>query len=130
MFSHKNRSSFIDTTPPKQILQSDLTLVEHHCVPTALLHFGTDSPVEVDSFIKQEFLEKATTVEVGQSIARRARGLKKIVKVNNTRSTGDTATNSKRIYGGFKLSSNSPATTSATTSQQGNIPKWFKPQGK
>lgn len=32
----------VDTTPPKSILQSEISLLDSNCVPSAVVHFGLD----------------------------------------------------------------------------------------
>lgn len=62
----------IVTIPPKTIIPTDKTLVEADCVPTAILHFGTDENVSGD-ILKAEYLEKLTTPDGAVLAASRSR---------------------------------------------------------
>lgn len=60
------------TTPPKTILQDEQRLVELHCVPQALIHFGY-SGASTTNVIKTEFLEKLSTSPAADFLAAKLR---------------------------------------------------------
>lgn len=62
------RHSISVTTPPKTILEDDKRLVELHCVPQALIHFGSSSDV-----LKPEFLERLSTAAAADFLAAKLR---------------------------------------------------------
>lgn len=53
--------SIADITPPKNILDKNTCLVENHCVPMALLHFGTNESCDSTNLLRDEFLAKMST---------------------------------------------------------------------
>lgn len=50
-----------DITPPKNVLDKNTCLVENHCVPMALLHFGTNESCDNTNLLREEFLAKIST---------------------------------------------------------------------
>lgn len=48
-----------DTTPPKTILSSELRLFEANCVPSAILHFGSDD--KQVNYLKEDILDKTSS---------------------------------------------------------------------
>lgn len=48
-----------DTTPPKNILPRESRLFEVNCVPTAVLHFGSDD--KQTNYLKEDILEKLSS---------------------------------------------------------------------
>lgn len=105
-------------TPPKTILEKDLTLVESKCVPSALLHFGCDDD-KVKEFIKPEYFEKLSS-GVGAS--------KVLLNSNESESDHQGASGIEN--------SQKPSTSSipknfmdskVASKPSGSVPKWFKP---
>lgn len=140
---------FAVLTPPKTILQDDERLVELHCVPQALIHFGGDGEA-----VKAEYLGKLSTAAAADFLAAKLRlvlcVLNEIAVVygfdchclsfrgriemrendaNNElcepaedqmEVTSSCDEPKKRIVGTFKVSS-------TVTTEKGSLPKWFKP---
>lgn len=52
-------SYFADTTPPKGVLSKESRLFETNCIPSALLHFGSDD--NQTNFLKEDILQKVSS---------------------------------------------------------------------
>lgn len=51
----------IDTTPPKNIISKELRLFEANCVPSAVLHFGSEEKQQ--NYLKEEIYEKVSSAK-------------------------------------------------------------------
>lgn len=51
----------IDTTPPKQIISKELRLFEANCVPSAVLHFGSED--KRTNYLKEELFQKVSSAK-------------------------------------------------------------------
>ncbi|XP_063241313.1 tether containing UBX domain for GLUT4 isoform X2 [Bacillus rossius redtenbacheri] len=65
-------SFYLFTTPPKQILAPEVTLVEAGCVPSALLHFGCDTG-DLQAFIRPDVLARSSSFRAAATAARYSR---------------------------------------------------------
>lgn len=97
-------------TPPKQILDDKLTMVEAQCVPSALLHFGSDE--KFGDLLKPELYEKLSTGSASQVL------LNKSTDVGGRSDQPSTSTASKSTLNFMESKSSSKPS--------GSIPKWFK----
>lgn len=61
------------TAPPKNVLSPESRLFEVKCVPAALLHFGTSSNIENDTYLRPEILTKLSTPSGAISEAKKSR---------------------------------------------------------
>lgn len=105
---------YLFVTPPKTILEKDMTLVESKCVPSALLHFGTDE--KFTELLKPEYYEKLSSGS-GASRVLLSSGSESIEVVAGT--SGEFATKPS-VPKNFMESK-------ASSKPSGTIPKWFKP---
>jgi tether containing UBX domain for GLUT4 len=104
---------YLFLTPPKTILEKDLTLVESHCVPSALLHFGTEE--NVTDILKPEFYEKLSS---GSGASRVLLSSKSDVSQGEASTSGE-LTAKPSVPKNFMESKSS-------AKPSGTIPKWFK----
>lgn len=111
-------------TPPKTILMNDQRLFEIGCVPSAVMHFGTNSS-DRKQFIKNEFLEKLSSSKAALKLASQNRGLQ--------------FSSSGESYGGPSSSQNTSRpkpnvnnfkSSTAASGLDAKVPKWFKNIGK
>lgn len=105
---------YLFLTPPKVILDKDLTLVESKCVPSALLHFGTEE--SFSDILKPEIYEKLSS---GSGASRVLLSANKF---------------EEEMFGEASTSESSkPAVpknfmeSKVSSKPSGTIPKWFKP---
>lgn len=49
----------IDTTPPKSVLPQESRLFEANCVPSAILHFGSEE--KLPNYLKEDILDKVSS---------------------------------------------------------------------
>lgn len=127
------------TTPPKQILSPESTLVEAKCVPQALLHFGTpeDAPKQ-DKYLQQTLYEKLSNAAGASVVVARSRGqLEPTASETSTESTneGSNQAGSSREPASGGNANRMPNTDFRPSSVQQQsdevkLPKWFKPLGK
>lgn len=104
-------------TPPKTVLEKEITLIEAHCVPSALLHFGCNN-FEPRDVLKPEFYEKLSS---GTGASRVLMSQSDEQSNDGTGSSGETSKKSE-IPKNF-LPSKAASTSAA-------MPKWFKSTGK
>lgn len=97
-------------TPPKTILDKNLTLIEANCVPSALMHFGCDEKLE--KILKDEYYEKLSS-GFGASSALLSNQAKSQSVVNEPKA----AHSAPKNFMESKSCSNKPT---------GTVPKWFK----
>lgn len=64
---------FIDTAPPKTILNEDTKLLDSGCVPNAILHFGTTDLSKDLKYLKADLFSKYTTASVASLAAAKIR---------------------------------------------------------
>lgn len=103
-------------TPPKSILDKTATLIESHCVPSALLHFGCDV---VGEYLNPEVLEKLSSGSGASRILAKVTGDEMAVDDGASGSV-----TKKPIIPQNFLPSKVGGGTSKST---GAVPKWFKP---
>ncbi|XP_039447168.1 tether containing UBX domain for GLUT4 [Culex pipiens pallens] len=128
------------TTPPKQILGPESTLVEAKCVPQALLHFGLpeDAPKQ-DKFLQPALYEQQLSNAAGAAVVvARSRG--QVEPAAAAVVDGATSANSEQEQvasgeSGSGMNNRLPNANFRPSSvqQQGGevkLPKWFKPLGK
>lgn len=116
-------------TPPKTVLDKDSRLVENHCVPMALLHFGTDESSSNTNLLRDEFLAKISTHKAAVWAASKSRG----VNFSGTASEdGESSSNESSSTNRKQQSAGSGAfiTSSAISNTGTKVPKWFKTTGK
>lgn len=106
-------------TPPKTILDKTLTLVESKCVPSALLHFGTDEEIVNTQVLKQEYYSKLST----------GSGASKILLANKSQNHQDEQNQPSTSAQGSKSTTSVPKNfmeSKVSSKPTGAIPKWFK----
>lgn len=121
--------SISDTTPPKVILSKDERLFEAKCVPSAILHFGTNATIK--NYLKDDVLAKMSSPKACLRIALSDRGLDKTI--SGPPSTEEIAEQSKAGTSNTVRRPNPDAFhTSGAMSAHDDVkaPKWFKPFGK
>lgn len=65
---------FSDTTPPKNILNPESTLLDADCVPSIVLHFSYDVPMkEGSTYLKQDLFSKFTSPSLASVAAAKSR---------------------------------------------------------
>jgi len=121
---------YLYITPPKNILDKNSCLVENHCVPMALLHFGTNETCDVNTnLLKDEFLAKISTHKAAIWAASKSRGLNfQTTREDYSESAADAKSNSNRKQ--QSAGSGNFITSSAMLNAGTKLPKWFKPTGK
>ncbi|XP_058443191.1 tether containing UBX domain for GLUT4 [Malaya genurostris] len=129
------------TTPPKEILSSESTLVEAKCVPQILLHFGCEKEYTSSKFLKQHLYDVLSNATGASLVAARSRGslddegkLMETVSYSSVSSEPDdnqhknenelVATSSRLPNANFR-----PSSVQANSNDV-KMPKWFKPIGK
>lgn len=105
-------------TPPKQILDKNVTLIESNCVPSALLHFGCDSMS--DNYLKPELFDKLSSGSGASRILLDTNNGQDEETIND--GAGPSNHNQKKatVTNNFM-----PSKASATSS---GLPKWFQPR--
>ncbi|XP_037026688.1 tether containing UBX domain for GLUT4 [Bradysia coprophila] len=116
-------------TPPKTVLDNESRLVENHCVPMALLHFGTDESSCSPNLLREEFLAKISTHKAAVWSAKKSRGLN---FGSTTSEDGESSSNESSNTNRKQQSAGSGTfiTSSAISNTGTKVPKWFKPTGK
>lgn len=67
-------SVFIDTTPPKAILDPKSTLLDAECVPSVIVHFGLNNPAKENQlYLRNNLLSKLTSHSLASLAAARSR---------------------------------------------------------
>lgn len=131
------------TTPPKQILASESTLVEAKCVPQALLHFGTpeDSPKQ-EKYLQPTLYEKLSNAAGASVVVAKSRGQLEPTATasGSTESVANETMDNQGNEGASSSEGSSAANRmpnanfrpSSVQQQSGEVklPKWFKPLGK
>lgn len=104
-------------TPPKKILDNELTLVEANCVPSAILHFGSDETFT--ELLKPEFYQKLST---GTAASKVLLSIKSNDDDENNQpgTSGISAKSTTSVPKNFMESK-------AISKPAGSVPKWFKP---
>lgn len=129
------------TTPPKQILSPECTLVEAKCVPQALLHFGLpeDAPKQ-HTFLQPNLYEKLSNAAGASIVVARSRDQGE--PTDASKSNEFTSVNSDQDLSHATASGGSSGSSSrvpnanfrpSSVQQSGGevkLPKWFKPLGK
>jgi hypothetical protein len=129
---------YLYSSPPKNILKPDSTLMDLHLVPTARIHFGVKS-MSSESVFKPELKEKVTSYKLATKIALESRRL--VCNSTPNQSSGDSTSNqnsvnltqnqssvnssdyiNKESYCG----STSRPTENSNNKKETKIPKWFK----
>ncbi|XP_058825136.1 tether containing UBX domain for GLUT4 [Topomyia yanbarensis] len=134
---------YLYTTPPKELLSTENTLVEAKCVPQVLLHFGCEKEHSSGRFLKLHLYEQLSNATGATLVAARSRGrLDEIAATttsagsstvsmetdDNQPETGDAnegSTSSNRMP-----NANFRPSSVQTASSDVKMPKWFKPVGK
>lgn len=106
-------------TPPKQILDRDVTLIESNCVPSALLHFGCDAMS--DNHLKPELFEKLSSGSGASRLLLSTNGYQDEA-ANENEGAGPSSHNPKKAQ-----VTNNFMTSKASAAPSG-LPKWFQPR--
>jgi tether containing UBX domain for GLUT4 len=104
----------LDLTPPKTILDKDLTLVEANCVPSALLHFGCDQTTDL---LKPEYLDKLSSGTGASRV---------LLKSNDKQSSSSAPSTSSSLTATSSSQPKNFMESKASAKPSGNVPKWFK----
>jgi hypothetical protein len=102
-------------TPPKTILDNDTTLIEANCVPSALIHFGTDEALDTE-LLKPEFFEKLSS-NIGAS--------RVLLKTNQSANDGP-STSESNSQKSSNIEKNNFMDSKVASKPSGTVPKWFK----
>lgn len=105
---------YLFLTPPKTILDKDLTLVESKCVPSALLHFGTEE--NFTELLKPEYYEKLSS----------GTGASRVLLSGKSDADQGEASTSGELTAKPSVPKNF-LESKASSKPSGTIPKWFKP---
>lgn len=118
---------YLFTIPPKRILPKDKNLLEVDCVPTAVLHFGTDDQPqnENQTFLKEEILTKLTSPDGALLSATKSRMV--VNRSNSNSPERDRPGPSSGAIPKKPKNEDFKQSTASTPSSDGKIPKWFKP---
>ncbi|CAO1410097.1 unnamed protein product [Diamesa tonsa] len=110
-------------TPPKTILEPELTLIEAQLVPSALIHIGCE--LQDNKYIKAEYFEKLSSGFAALSILNIAEEEDNAAGPSTSQeaSGSGSLSNKKPVPNNFLPSSASAAEAS------GKLPKWFKKTG-
>lgn len=65
--------TFLDTTPPKEVLDPISKLIDIGCVPGALIHFGTNATKDNNEFLRKDLSNKLTSVSKASLLASKTR---------------------------------------------------------
>uniref|UniRef100_A0A1Q3F448 Putative tug ubiquitin-like domain protein n=1 Tax=Culex tarsalis TaxID=7177 RepID=A0A1Q3F448_CULTA len=134
-----NLNFHLFTTPPKQILDPESTLVEAKCVPQALLHFGLPEDVtKQDKFLQPALYEKLSNAAGASVVVARSRGggqLELPAEKLDSSSTSEQEEGHATASGGASVNNRLPNANFRPSSVQqpggeAKLPKWFKPLGK
>jgi tether containing UBX domain for GLUT4 len=107
-------------TPPKFILDKDVTLIESHCVPSALMHFGCDENIK--EFLKPEYFDKLSSGFGASSVL-----LDENKSDNQPSTSGEAAAASSSSPSSSTSIPKNFMESKATAKPSGAVPKWFKP---
>jgi hypothetical protein len=121
---------YLYSSPPKNILKPDSTLMDLHLVPTARIHFGVKSMSSASVF-KPELKEKVTSYKLATKIALESRRLvhnstpnqSSVNLTQNQSSVNSSDYINKESYCG---STSRPTENSNNKEKETKIPKWFK----
>lgn len=125
------------TTPPKSILQSEISLLDSNCVPSAVVHFGLDldkAMPEGVKYIKSNLFAHFISPSIASLAAARSRGNERKLQEDEisedlSMEVDDTGVN----VGASTSTSQDPELVPYTPREkyssrpQEKVPKWFKP---
>lgn len=104
---------YLFVTPPKKILDNELTLIESNCVPSALLHFGSEE--KFTELLKPEYYQKLSTRTEASKVLLSNKSADVVENQPGTSSKSTTSVPSNFME------------SKATSKPTGTVPKWFKP---
>jgi tether containing UBX domain for GLUT4 len=119
---------YLYSSPPKNILKLDSTLMDLNLVPAALIHFGVKS-MSTESVLKPELKEKITSYKLAAKIALESRRITRNLTPNESsvHSIPKQSVNlSENIEKESYSSSDSRPTDNSNKEKETKIPKWFK----
>lgn len=132
------------TTPPKQILSPESTLVEAKCVPQALLHFGPpEDSSKQEKYLQPTLYEKLSNAAGASVVVAKSRD--QLEPTATASGSTDSVPNETKDNQGNEEASCSEHGSSAASrmpnanfrpssvqqqSGEAKLPKWFKPLGK
>lgn len=144
---------YTDTTPPKTILSRESRLFEVDCVPSAILHFGSQE--KQPNYLKEDILEKVSSPKASlmQALSDRYVAISKQSSNSNAQLKNSNRLYRLYLYRGIKKSGVTPSRedenqpSSSSTSRTSNalnfnaskasgasgdskMPKWLKPFAK
>ncbi len=108
-----NLDFYLYLTPPKTILDKDLTLVEAKCVPSALLHFGTENVSSFTELLKPEIYEQQSSGSGASHVL-----LSSKLSRSEASTSGESSSSKPPVPTNFMESKVSSKPT-------GTVPKWF-----
>ncbi|XP_031628369.1 tether containing UBX domain for GLUT4 [Contarinia nasturtii] len=122
--ANQNIEFYLYTTPPKEILPKESRLFEAKCVPSIVLHFGSEE--KQSNYLKEEILDKVSSPKAAINQAFLDRGIKMSSTVESNEEDQPSSSQQPRRSNALSFSSSSTASTSTDV----KLPKWFKPAGK
>jgi tether containing UBX domain for GLUT4 len=115
---------YLFTTPPKEVLKREWTLVEKKLVPAAVIQFGQNG-IPAPTVLKKEYYEKITSFDAISAETKKLRDA-----VTKTRvAVPNPVTETEVPFSSVERTSSSGASRTDSTSKSSDqkVPKWFKP---
>ena len=116
-----NMDFYLYTTPPKEILKSEWTMVEKKLIPAAVIHFGRNQ-TSTGGVFKKELYHKITSFDAISTATRRLRDAVAKTLVDVPRP----AVSSSEVAETPRDDQSGPTPRQQLQDQQ-KVPKWFKP---
>lgn len=117
---------YLYTTPPKEVLMREWTLVEKKLVPAAVIHFGQNQP-STGRVLRKEYYDKITSFEAISDATKKLRDavIKTRVDVPKTTPLSQTVQSLESTSLSGPTHEGGPSKASSSNDQK--VPKWFKP---